>query len=111
MGAGDAADPVAREPLGKSKLWPEAQTPASITDSGRVGHGAGAAPATGVRSKFHGFCDSGDRTRLAGKGFFLQGMCYHQFHGISNLDFQRELGMCVLRLKISRVGNETAWLT
>jgi hypothetical protein len=46
MGAGDAADPpVASEPLGKSKLWPEAQTPASSTDSGREGHGA-AAPAT-----------------------------------------------------------------
>ena len=96
MGAGDAADPpVASEPLGKSKLWPEAQTPASSTDSGRVGHGgAGAALATGVRSKFHGFCDSGDRTRLAGKGFFLQSMCYHQFHGISNLDFQRECAYC-----------------
>ena len=45
---------------------------ARSTDSGRVGHGAGAAPATGVRSKFHGFGDSGDRTRLAGKGFFLK---------------------------------------
>jgi hypothetical protein len=90
MGAGDAADPlVASEPLGKSKLWPEAQTPASSTDSGRVGHGAGAAPATGVPSKFHGFGDNGDRIRLAGKGFFMQGMCYHRILGIFNLDFQR----------------------
>ena len=96
MGAGDAADPlVASEPLGKSKLWPEAQTPASSTDSGRVGHGAGAAPATGVRSMFHGFGDSGYCTRLTpGKGFFLQDMCFHRIIGISNLDFQRECAYC-----------------